>query len=73
MKKLIVLVTLVLLALMGLAKLGIIPVSDATQKNRETVTRTKQDNKAKKAEKDARMKSAPAREQNAALDVMGGL
>lgn len=73
MKKLIIFAILLLLVLVGLAKLGIIPTGEPAQRRPRTPTQTKQEEKAKKAEKDTRMKAAPAREQKAVLDVMGDL
>ncbi|MBT3381832.1 MAG: hypothetical protein HN742_37075 [Lentisphaerae bacterium] len=73
MKKLIIVAILLLLVLVGLARLGIIPTGEPTQRRPRTTTQKKQEKKAKKAEKDTRMKAAPSREQGAVLDVMGDM
>jgi len=76
MKKLIAFFVLLALFLMGLAKLGIIQVEEATpEKPKPTrqTQQTKQPQRPKPPPKEREMKSAPAREQGAALDMMNEL
>lgn len=75
MKKLLAFFVLLVLVLLALAKLGIIPVEAPPARQTKTPAKTKQAEKPKKKEKELNtgMKSAPAQQQGAAMDIMGDL